>query len=189
KGVTVFDAPATKGHTVKAGFSDCPRFKSDTAYTWPVGPGAKSEDIDMRQMAARYRKSSDFSTNLMDPKREKAWFSAMNPKQGLMLAYVWDRADYPWLGIWEENYGRAAAPWAGKSLTRGMEFSNTPWAQSLRDAVNLGTFHGQPTFRWLPARGSLTFKYAIIMLPVEKEVKAVHDICPSKRGFEVALEI
>ena len=92
----------------------------------------------------------------MDPRRSDAWFSAVNPKQGLMLAYVWKRADFPWIGNWEQSYGRKESPWDGKSLTRGMEFTNTPFPVSLREAVDMGRFQGEKTFRWLTAKGGST---------------------------------
>jgi len=101
KGVTVFDMPATKCHTFPTTFEARPRLTADTAFAWPDGPGNKGETVDMRTIAKRYRVSSDFSTQLMDRKRKHAWFTAMNPKQGVLIAYVWTREDFPWLGNWE----------------------------------------------------------------------------------------
>ena len=41
-------------------------------------------------------------------------------------ATLWRRADFPWMGIWEENHSRTAAPWNGRTLTRGLEFGVSP---------------------------------------------------------------
>lgn len=176
KGVTVLDTPATRGHTYPGAFEPNPRLKANTAYRWPRGPGAKGEVVDMRKIERRYRRSSDFSTLLMDPAREDAWFSVVNPRQGLLLAYTWRRADFPWLGNWEENYGRARAPWGGKSLTRGLEFANTPFPTNLRAAVDRGTFQGERTYRWLPARGTHRVAYDILLQAVDAGVRGVGDI-------------
>jgi len=183
KGVTVFDMPATKGHTFPGAFGDPQRLRPDTAFTWPKGPGRRGRKVDMRTIAAKDKVSSDFSTQLMDPAREDAWFAAVNPKLGVLLAYVWKRSDYPWIGNWEENYGRKGKPWAGKSLTRGMEFANTPFPIGLRNAVTMGTFQGEPTYGWLPARGTVTFEYSIVMMAVPDTVKGVRNIEPDPKGF------
>lgn len=187
KGVTMFDMSATKAHTYPIHFEDKPRLKTNTAFTWPDGPGLRGEKVDMRQISKACAKSSDFSAQLMDPRREDAWFSAVNPRLGLLVAYCWKRGDFPWTGNWEENYGRKAAPWNGKSLTRGMEFANTPFPMPLRDAAARGTMHGLPTFRWLPARGKLTFDYDILLAPVLSDVNGVLDIRHEGDKFTIEL--
>lgn len=186
KGETVFDMPATSGHTFPTDFESCCRLKPDTAFQWPAGPGAAGETVDLRMIARRYRKSSDFSTQLMNPELNWAWFTALHPRKRLLLAYVWDRADFPWVGNWEENYGRKRAPWNGKSLTRGMEFANTPFPTGLKDAVERGTFQNEPVFRWLPARGRHTVNYKIVWKKVPKGIKKVSAVKPE--GTECLFE-
>lgn len=186
RGVTVFDMPATKGHTYPVEFETNQRMRTDKAFRWPVGPGIHGGKVDLRMIGREYRVSSDFSTQLMDPRKGTAWFSAMNPKLGLFLAYAWDRADFPWVGSWEENYGRKGMPWAGKSLTRGMEFANTPFPMSLKEQVELGKFHGLPTFRWLPALGNVKVSYDMLFAPVPGPVKGVRDIVRDANGMRVA---
>lgn len=183
KGVTFFDMPATQCHTFPGDFEPHPRLRKNTAFRWPAGPGVRGERVDMRMIAKSYRVSSDYSAQLMDPSREDAWFAAVNPRLGMALAYSWRRADFPWLGNWEENYGRKDAPWASKSLTRGMEFTNTPFPQGLRAAVDLGRFHDTPAFRWLPALGRVTVAYDIALRPVPSGVKAVSDVRRTDDGM------
>jgi len=187
KGVTTFDMCATKGHTYPGIFEPAQRMKSDTAFEWPHGPAKGRGKVNLRMIERKYRVSSDFSAQLMDKSRDDAWFAVVNPRIGLMSAYCWTRADFPWTGNWEENYGRKSAPWAGKSLTRGMEFANTPFPTGLRAAVNLGRFHGLPAFRWLPTRGKAAVEYAIITAPVPEGTKGVADIVPAGREFDVRL--
>jgi len=184
--VTVFDASATKGHTFPGRFGSPQRLKPDASYSWPCGAGVKGK-VDLRFVGRE--KYSDFSANLMDPQQAHAWFSALNPRLGLMVAYVWRRADFPWLGIWEENRGRKALPWAGNSLTRGMEFSNSPFPVGLRQAVDRGSFQGQPTFRWLAARARVSYDYAILACPVEASCKGVAAITPTGKTFGVDLVV
>jgi hypothetical protein len=189
--VTVFDMSATKGRTFPGVFGNPQRLKSDAAFTWPAGPGIKGR-VDLRTMGRG--RNSDFYANLMhasscgiNRKRDYAWFSAVNPKQGLMVAYAWRRSDFPWLGVWEENRARESLPWDGKELTRGMEFANTPFPVGLRKAVDMGTFQGQPTFRWLPALGDVTSEYSLLAVPVDSGCRGVADIAPTQSGFRVDL--
>ena len=187
KGVTVFDMPATCCQTFPGKFGDPQRLKPDTPFMWPAGPGARGEKVNMRMIDRKYKASSDFSVQKMNPAKQDAWFSAVNPKLGLLLACVWRRADFPWLGNWEENYGRKDRPWAGKSLTRGMEFANSPFPVSLRDAAAMGRFQGEPTVRWLPARGKARVEYRMVLVAVPHKTGGVADIRAEKTGLEIDL--
>jgi hypothetical protein len=178
-GVTLFDMPATQGHTFPKTFGAHPRLKQDAAFTWPLAPGSKGKQVDLRTLT---KNSSDFSTQLMDPKREEAWVSAVNPKLGLAVVYLWKRGDYPWVGNWEECLDRAAPPWNNKSITRGMEFSNTPFPEGLRNAVDRGTFQGQKTFRWLPALSTVETAFTLCAVPVDKSCQGVREAKTTANG-------
>jgi hypothetical protein len=179
---------ATVGHTFPRPFGRRQRLLTDADFAWPKGPGLGGRIVDLRTLDRRPRVSSDFTTQLMDPRREDAWFSAVNPRLGLLLACVWRRSDFPWLGNWEESFCRKEKPWDGRTLARGMEFANTPFPLGLRAAAGLGRFHGRPTCRWLPARGRLDLDYSLILTNVPVRVSGVNDIRPSERGFELDLK-
>ena len=98
----------------------------------------------------------------MDPSREHAFFAAYAPAARLVFGYVWKRADFPWMGIWEENASRTHSPWNGRALTRGMEFGVSPFPESRRRMVARGTWLDTPAFRWLPARGVISVEYCAI---------------------------
>ena len=185
KGVTLFDAPATAGHTFPEKFGDHPRLRMNAAFYWPNAPGARGGKVDLRTIGRQPRMSGDFSTQLMDPEFDHAWFSAVHPGYGLAVIYVWRRSDFPWLGNWEESYGRKSAPWGGVSLTRGMEFANTPFPIGLRRSVDLGSFHGLPTYRWLPARATLELEFTIIAARVGKDCRGVRTVTPNGSDFDV----
>lgn len=187
RNVTVFDMNATRGHTFPGTFGDIQRLKANADFVWPDGPGSRSKTVDMRTIGTNPKRSSDFSTQLMDPKSEHAWFSAMNPRQGLLIAYVWKRSDFPWIGNWEENGARKSAPWNGRSLTRGMEFSNAPYPIGLRKSVTMGRLFGVPTYDWLPARSVKTMDYSIIARRVNPKCKGVASIKPLDTRFEMEL--
>ena len=109
--------------------------------------------------------SSSFTTHLMDPKAENAWFVAWSPESNVALGYVWSRADFPWLGIWEENCNRPHAPWLGRTKTRGMEFGVSPFPETRRQMLERGTMSGEAGYRWIPAGGRLTALYYAAITP------------------------
>ena len=90
---------------------------------------------------------------------------AFTPTLGLLFGYVWRRSDFPWLGIWEENYCRTAPPWNGQTLTRGMEFGVSPMPETRRQMIERGSLFGERGFRWLPARSRITVAYRAFLLP------------------------
>jgi hypothetical protein len=185
KGVTLFDLSADEGRTFPAVFGPRQRLKVDEPFQWPDGPGARGETVDLRMIGRSFRKNSDFTTQHMVPERADAWASAVNPRQGVMLAYHWRRTDFPWVGNWEENFCRPNAPWNSRSLVRGIELSNSPFPSSLEQAVALGRLHGERTYGWLPARGSVKTAFRMALLPVDRRVKGVSDIRASPGGLAV----
>ena len=185
KGVTMFDLSAGDGRTFPTVFSPEQRLKVNAPFAWPDGPGARGETVDLRTIGRAYRKNCDFTTQHMDPERADAWASVVNPRQGVLLAYHWRRADFPWVGNWEENFGRTAAPWNGRSLVRGIEFANSPFPTTLAEAVSLCTLHGERTYGWLPARGSVKTAFRMLLLPADRRATGVSDIRATPGGLAV----
>ncbi len=163
KGETVFDMPAVWGKTFTADFSEFPRLEPDREFIWPTAPGSNGKNQNLRFVSSE-EKSGDFSAQLMDPSLENGWFTAYSPEHDILIGYVWKRTDFPWLGNWEENFSRDAAPWNGAELTRGMEFSTSPFPTGKQAAIDLGTLNNVPTFRKIEPEGSLSVCYHAFIL-------------------------
>jgi hypothetical protein len=103
--------------------------------------------------------SSAYTAHLMDPRQDDAFFVAFSPETQLAFGYVWRRGDFPWMGIWEENYSREQPPWNGRTLTRGLEFGVSPFPESRREMIERGRLFGVPTFRWIPAATRIAVEY------------------------------
>lgn len=148
KGVTQFRAPGTRTRPLGA----------DHDFEWPLKPNAGGGTEDMRVLT-NAPASGGFDTVLMDPRRDHAFFFAYSPKAKVLFGYVWKRADFPWLGIWEENYSREHPPWNRRTLTRGMEFGASPVPESRRKMIDRRSMFGVPGYRWLPARTKARVDY------------------------------
>jgi len=99
------------------------------------------------------------TAHLVDQDRETAFFLAWHPKTQVLCGYAWRRADFPWISLWEENRSRTIPPWNGNTITRGVEFGVSPFAEGRRAMVDRGSLFDTPVYRWLPARGSVTVDY------------------------------
>jgi hypothetical protein len=159
KGATEFRASATKSRVDETDFAGDKGFmKPGATFDWPHAPHKNGGAIDLR-VYTNAPVSGGFTTHLMDPHREQAFFLAWTPSSKVLFGYVWKRSDFPWLGIWEENYSRTIPPWNGKTLTRGMEFGASPMPEGRRQMIERGSLFGVPGFRWIPAKSRVSLEY------------------------------
>ncbi len=152
KGKTEFRASATRSKVFESQFGANDYLTPGAEFNWPNG-------LERFNDAPR---SSAFTTHLMDPTREDAFFVAWSPTLRLAFGYVWRQADFPWMGIWEENHSRTHAPWDGRTLTRGMEFGVSPMPETRRAMIDRCRLFGVPTYKWLPAKASAEVEYWVV---------------------------
>jgi hypothetical protein len=168
KGVTEFRASASRSKVFERPFGSADYLVPGAEFEWPHAPrlvpgaasaGGGSADLRRSSPAAA---SSAYTAHLMDPLRDTAFFVAFSPDSRLAFGYVWRRADFPWMGIWEENASRPHPPWNGSTLARGMEFGASPFPETRREMIERGRLFDVPTFRWIPAATRVTVEYAIV---------------------------
>jgi len=177
KGKTEFRTSATRSKVIETDFTGGKGYmKIGAEFDWPNVPAPDGKFVDMRTFT-NLPVSGAFSTHLMDPKREQAHFTAWSPTHHLALTYRWKQSDFPWLGIWEENYSRTSPPWNGKSLTRGMEFGVSPFPESRRDMIDRKSLFGAPGYRWIPAKSKVTVHYAAALEPATSVNAVGHSPC------------
>jgi len=159
--VTLIDASLTRGRLGKDEFA------------WPEGMADKR--IDLRQI----RESGPVFVNnfLVDPARKYGFFAAINPKLGLLFGYVFPRADFKWMNIWESN--------TPAQFTRGMEFSNTPSHGTMRTLVATPQLFGVPAYEWLDAKGTLHKRFLSFSVRVPQGFR-VADVRIAGRKLELA---
>ncbi len=161
RGKTQFRAPGTKSKVFEAEFGDS-RFKTGATFDWPMVPLKKGGTEDLRLYTSA-QSSAGFTTQMMDPHRESAFFVAWSPESKVLFGYKWKRTDFPWLGIWEENHQRTNPPWNGKTMTRGMEFGASPMPETRRQMIDRGSMFGVPGLRWIPAKTKVTVNYSAMI--------------------------
>jgi len=165
KGGTEFRVTATRSKVMEGDFTGGKgHLRMGAEFDWPMVPCVDGSFEDLRVFTKR-PVSGAFTTHLMDPAREEARFTAWSPAHRFAFGYIWKQKDFPWLGIWEENHCRVSGPWGGVTLTRGMEFGVSPFPESRRAMIQRGGLFGTPGYRWAPARGELSVRYRVFLIP------------------------
>jgi hypothetical protein len=166
KGRTQLGVSARRSKVFEATFGPADDLVPGAEFEWPHAPRTGGGVRDLRTYTDA-AVSSAYTAHQMDPLHEHAHFVAFSPAARLVFGYVWRRADFPWMGIWEENHSRPAAPWNSTALTCGMEFGVSPFPETRREMVERGRLFGLPTFRWIPARQSIEVEYWALLRPAD----------------------
>lgn len=196
-GTTVFDVPATRAKTCPPGYSERIFLQPDAEFIWPNAPRKDGSRSNLRTMSDEAY--GHYTAQLLDPVLEIAFISACSPRLRLLVVYAFRREDFPWVGNWEERNNRTSVPWRGKTFCRGMEFSTTPLAVPRRETIDQGPLFAEKTYRWLPARSSLTVRYLIMLfmtperfvgvsrVSIERGRVLVTEAEPGNRELHIAL--
>jgi hypothetical protein len=158
RGTTEFRVTATRSKVFESRFGDADYLVPTAEFEWPRAPRVGGGFADL-QLFNESAMSGAYTSHLMHPLREHAFFVAFARSFHLAFGYIWKREDFPWMGIWEENHSRANPPWSGRSLARGMEFGVSPFPESRRGMTDRNQLFGVPTYRWLPARSRAEVEY------------------------------
>jgi hypothetical protein len=163
-GQTELRVSATQSRVYEGTFGPADYLAAGADFNWPDAPLAGGGTTDLRLVDAR-KPASGYTAHLMDPRHEHASFLAYTPALGLAFGYVWRRADFPWMGMWDEHHSRSQPPWNGAVLTRGMEFGVSPFPESRREMIERGQLFETPVFRWIPAGARVAVEYWIVTRP------------------------
>ena len=167
-GSTEFRLTATRSKVLDEDFAAGKGYMQTGAeFVWPNVPGKHGATVDL-QVFTGQDVSAGFTSHLMDPAREQAFFTAFSPESRVAFGYAWRRTDFPWVGIWEEKYCRQSPPWNGKTMTRGIEFGVSPIPEMRRAMIDRGTMFGAPCYRWIPARSRVAVEYAAFIGAAER---------------------
>jgi hypothetical protein len=171
-GVTEFRASAGRSKVYERDFGSADYLKIAAEFQWPSAPLKDGGTTDLRVMRD-VPAAGAFTTHLMEADPEIAFFTAFAPASKLAFGYVWKYADFPWMGIWEENRSRNNPPWNGETVARGMEFGVSPVPESRREMIDRGSLFGVPAYRWLPAKSALHAEYWAVARTADAPLEAL----------------
>lgn len=156
----------------------------DSIFQWPEAPAKQGGTLDLRRSAkGQY---GHYTAHLLNSQIEHSFIAVSNPRLRLLVLYVFNREDYPWVGNWEESYSRVHAPWEGREYCRGFEFSTTPFPIPRRETIENGTLFGESTYIWLPAKSQKRTRYMILMLQVAENFEGVAAVAVDRDSILVS---
>lgn len=171
---TLVDMPATRAKAIDADYSNEMVIVPSACFEWPNAPTQSGGMHDLRETPdGRYCR---YTAQLLDPALETAYIAVSSPSSGLMLLYLFRRADFPWVGNWQERFYHENPPWAGKAFCRGIEFSSTPFAIPKRETITRGPLFEEGTFRWLPAKSEAAVRFLALLLEIPPDFRGVEQI-------------
>ena len=138
-----------------------PRLKGATNYPgetvkWPLFKGE-----DLRHLE---RGEGGVVNFCVEPYAEYGWATITNPKKKLLVGYLWEPKDYPWIRLWRE--------WdAQKPRALAVEFGTTPLGIPLEEVAKVGDILGQPTLRTLPPGGEVTHSFYLFLADIPADYK------------------
>ena len=177
--------PGTKSLTYPYGYDEGKALLiSNKRFRWPNAPLKSGSTIDLTSPFEK--KGLGFVVSvLLDKTRPLTFVAAVNRKLGLLIAYCFKRADFPWVAVWEENRALGALPWNGQTQARGLEFGTTPFPLTRREAFAMGKLFGEPTCTFVPARGKKIVRYFAFLSKLPETFGDVRDIEVMKSGIQV----
>jgi hypothetical protein len=156
------DTNATKGFAQGGALP----FPEEPVLYWPmiVHNGAL---VDLRRLTTSHEPGV---VSFVFPDSLKyGWVTAMNPVKGLLVGYLWELNEYPWLDIWRHiQDGRPAA--------RGMEFGTTGLHQPFGALIRKGSIFGRPLFEYLDSGQTATKSYVLFLAKVPSGFAGVRDV-------------
>jgi hypothetical protein len=158
-GVTRIEIPAERSRTFEGDFGQV-NLRPATDFKWPHAPHRDGGVADL-SVFTNEKSSSNYTAHLLDRTASEAFFSAYSPASKVQLQYRWQRADFPWLGLWEENRQRSAPPWNGRTVALGLEFGVSPFPETRRAMIDRNSLFGVPCYRWIAAQSRLEVTYQI----------------------------
>jgi len=154
-GVSQLHLPTRRSMVYPHDLSEHQRYQPGAEFVWPMAPNKDGSQSDLRVFPAHHR-----SAGVTAHVAEEGYFAAWHPGSQLLFGYRWKREDFPWISLWEENRSRETPPWDGVTITRGVEFGVSPFAEGRRATIERGSLFGVPTYRWLPANSAAMVEYS-----------------------------
>lgn len=139
------------------------------AADWPYGlEENKTTTTDLR--FCNEGMSTVFSFIVTDSSRF-GWITAYSPDTQLLLGYVWERHDYPWINIWKD--------WDKSNIKYcGLEFGTTGIHQPFMEILKQGksTVFNTDTFKYLDAGEAASRRYISFLLETPGDIEEIESV-------------
>ncbi len=129
---------------------------------WPKAPRPDGTESDVRLLTND--PTPDVVSYVIDA--DIGWVTASNAAKGLLIGYVWQTEEYPWLNVWRRLDN-------GVPAARGIEFGTTGLHEPYPTLVKKGTIFGRPIYRYIDAAEGQTRSYVGFLAKIPAHFQGV----------------
>lgn len=162
----IVDSNAWKGYMQE---SPWPTPEEPVIY-WPF-VAYKGTLVDLRRLNAEADPA--VTSFVFKDDAPQGWVTACNPGKGLMVGYVWDVGEYPWLNIWRNTKD-------GKPAARGLEFGTTGLHRPFKDMLEKHAIFGKTLCEYVDAGVSVEKSYVVFLAEIPGSYKGVAELARSE---------
>ena len=150
------------------------------AFDWP------NIDVPEENIQVDFSRSdhgfNGVATHIFDAQDTTGWIAAFSPEHRLIMGYVWDTREYPWLNVWHHEVD-------GVVKAKGLEFGTAGIGRPYKDLVMQDTrFFGHNSFEYIDAGEEISKSYYCFLMKVPSPKAIVDEIAVDKGNLEVTLE-
>jgi len=140
----------------------------DYVAQWPFGIMEDMDTINVSKPDKAY--SSVFSFTIKKDAKF-GWITAYNPKDNLLIGYLWDRNDYPWISLWQDFD-------ADNIRYRGLEFGTTGMHKSYKDIIAEGNHRvfDEDSYKYIDAGETQSRSYLAFMSTTPNGFDEIGDV-------------
>jgi hypothetical protein len=179
--------PGARGVTDPNGYEGHEALAKGAEFGWPNAPGIHGGVVDLRQPLQEW--GTGFVAGVqIDPHRELGFVCAVRHDQAIAFGYLFSRAEFPWVTLWEENCARTTPPWNGTEQARALEFGVSPLPLGRAETVRRGSLFDTPTLVRLPARGELRASYAMFLARITPARQNIVNVVCREDAIELSGE-
>jgi hypothetical protein len=168
---TLFDNNSLQGFEDK---EDGSLTQDETVLKWPQADhnGVK---VNLRQFEGDWPRVSSF---VYDRNDKYGWVTACNPEKNIMLGYIWETKDYPWINFWRSMEN-------GVPVAFGMEFGTTGLHEPLPVVAKKGKIFGQNIYEFIDASEVISKSYTAFLAKIPSDYKGVERIDVNNNLFVI----
>ncbi|MFH0757971.1 MAG: hypothetical protein V2B15_11850 [Bacteroidota bacterium] len=137
-------------------------------FSWP-GAVVDGDATDLRYIASDHTWISAVVTFTLDEKEAYGWVTAVNPSLNLMVGYLWQTSEYPWLNLWF-NFRNE------KPFARGLEFGSTGLHQPWPTVLEMESILGKKLYDELEVDEKVTKSYYAFLSEIPSDYKGVSSV-------------
>jgi len=148
-------------------------------YLWPDGfADSLKNRIDLRSSNLQ---NGYVTTHIIDEKT--GWATAASTSKKLLIGYVWETADYPWIHIWN-------GPKNGKLWAKGIEFGTTGLGDTFSPEKRAATtFYDRSNNLFVDAKSAVTKRYTCFLIRIPEDFVKTTSIVSSKLLIKVDYQL